>query len=205
MFIVLTPPHEKGCICEWCMAIKREGKKSKWLDDIEKNARGTKGYAPPPAPSIRLERAEPPPEKSDPVPSHRPGWDEVAAQREKQKDAARAKHPSTQISVSGPLTNITLNGNPIELPHLPIELIPTPTFDTAKIEYVTPTPVIPGYSEVAEHAAEFKRHPERAKPQSSGCWYCEDEDVMGPLCGVCQHMVDDYHEWHAGQLPAVEI
>ena len=212
LYIVLTPPHPKGCLCDWCCAILKKQKNDR-LDEVSRRQASTlpnhqRVKLPAPAPNTRFD------ERYDEMPSDKPfikvtHIDEARRNRTG-IEGARNRHPSgiPSVTVSGPLENVTLNGVPVDdvvldkVDHVH-ELIDDPAArHTQGAERYTH---IPSWEEMASHADEFKRHPERAKAKSSGCWLCEDKDTMGPLCDICQHLVDDYNEWRGEHLPAVEI
>jgi hypothetical protein len=135
--------------------------------------------------------------------------------RRRQIEEAVNRHPSGRSYTANPasataITTTELQSafkhtrdaeqHPQVLPD-PHELLPTPQWIQSPVSYSTPA----SYDEMASHAHEFERHPERAKPKTSGCYFCEDDSMVREMCEVCQHMVHDYGEWRAKHLPLIDI
>ena len=203
MFVVLTPPHPQGCNCEWCnaVAVAKRKKQEKWTPL-------------PPRDKDADVRQEPPNEKPLMKVTH------IDEARQKQEALAKSRHPSgvAAISVSGSISNVTLNGQPIEFtdPEAVIQEVTekaaaytsgNPTDYSAKpagAQHFICNGQMLTYDEVVSHAHEFKRHPERPKPKTSGCYLCGEPVLGDSMCDVCQYMLDDYIEWR-DQHPAVDI
>jgi hypothetical protein len=133
--------------------------------------------------------------------------------RRMQMDQAKQSHPSgVTATVSGPISNITVNGVPIEVavtedgvarmyddvvanhPQQPSVMLHTPNVDRADAQlalHLNPPP----FERVMAASAEFPRVSGR-KMKSSGCWYCEGQHSSPePFCDVCVYMLADYIRW----------